>query len=260
MDDHHHHAHAGHDHGKTGPSDGDGHHHRHHGDAGKTASTTSDIPEGTIYTCPMHPQIRQPGPGNCPICGMALEPEIATADEGPSAEYLDMRRRFWVGLALAVPVLILEMGGHLVDLHMLGDPNVSNWVQLVLATPVVLWAGLPFFERAWQSLKTLNLNMFTLIAMGTGVAWLYSVVATVMPGVFPETFRGMGGAVAVYFEAAAVITVLVLLGQVLELRAREQTGGAIRALLDLAPKMARRVAADGSEADVSLEDVAVGDR
>jgi Cu+-exporting ATPase len=208
----------------------------------------------------MHPQIRQPGPGNCPICGMALEPELATADQGPSAEYLDMRRRFWIGLALAVPVLFLEMGGHLVDLHMLVDPSVSNWVQLVLATPVVLWAGWPFFERAWRSLKTLKLNMFTLIAMGTGVAWLYSVVATVMPGAFPETFRGMGGAVAVYFEAAAVITVLVLLGQVLELRAREQTGGAIRALLDLAPKMARRVAADGSENDIALEDVAVGDK
>ena len=168
-----------------------------------------------------------------------------------------MRRRFWVGLALAVPVLILEMGGHIVDLHMLVDPKVSNWVQLLLATPVVLWAGWPFFERAWQSLKTMNLNMFTLIAMGTGVAWLYSVIGTVTPGVFPATFRGMGGAVAVYFEAAAVITVLVLLGQVLELRAREQTGGAIRALLDLAPKMARRVAVDGSESDIALEEVAV---
>jgi Cu+-exporting ATPase len=191
---------------------------------------------------------------------MALEPEIGTADQGPSAEYLDMRRRFWLGLALAVPVLILEMGGHLVDLHMILDPKISNWVQLVLATPVVLWAGWPFFERAWLSLKTLNLNMFTLIAMGTGVAWLYSVIATMAPGVFPETFRGMGGAVAVYFEAAAVITILVLLGQVLELRAREQTGGAIRALLDLAPKMARRVADDGSESDVALDEVGVGER
>jgi Cu+-exporting ATPase len=208
----------------------------------------------------MHPQIRRPGPGNCPICGMALEPEIATAEQGPSAEYLDMRHRFWIGLVLAIPVLILEMGGHLVDLHMIVDPKVSNWIQLVLATPVVLWAGWPFFERAWRSLKTLNLNMFTLIAMGTGVAWLYSVVATVAPQAFPETFREMEGSVAVYFEAAAVITVLVLLGQVLELRAREQTGGAIRALLDLAPKMARRVEADGTEADVSLEEVAVGDK
>jgi Cu+-exporting ATPase len=231
-----------------------------HNQPNHMATPKSNATEGTVYTCPMHPQIRQPGPGNCPICGMALEPELATADQGPSAEYLDMRRRFWIGLALAVPVLFLEMGGHLVDLHMLVDPSVSNWVQLVLATPVVLWAGWPFFERAWRSLKTLKLNMFTLIAMGTGVAWLYSVVATVMPGAFPETFRGMGGAVAVYFEAAAVITVLVLLGQVLELRAREQTGGAIRALLDLAPKMARRVAADGSENDIALEDVAVGDK
>jgi Cu+-exporting ATPase len=265
MEDHHHHGHTGHgDHPGKPSTDGDGrnrHEHHaghHHGHSPKPAR--GDLPEGTIYTCPMHPQIRQPGPGNCPICGMALEPEIATAEQGPSAEYLDMRRRFWIGLVLAVPVLVLEMGGHLVDLHMIVDPKVSNWIQLVLATPVVLWAGWPFFERAWQSLRTLNLNMFTLIAMGTGVAWLYSVVATVAPGVFPETFRGMGGAVSVYFEAAAVITVLVLLGQVLELRAREQTGGAIRALLDLAPKTARRVAADGSEADVSLEDVAVGDR
>jgi Cu+-exporting ATPase len=265
MEDHHHRGHAGHDkHAAKPTNDGDGHHRHdvhaghHHGHVPKPAP--ADIPEGTIYTCPMHPQVRQPGPGNCPICGMALEPEIATADQGPSAEYIDMRRRFWIGLVLAVPVLLLEMGGHLVDLHMIVDPKVSNWIQLVLATPVVLWAGWPFFERAWQSLRTLNLNMFTLIAIGTGVAWLYSVVATVAPVAFPETFRGMGGAVSVYFEAAAVITVLVLLGQVLELRAREQTGGAIRALLDLAPKMARRVAADGSEADVSLDDVAVGDR
>jgi Cu+-exporting ATPase len=241
------------------------HHTHHHGDhstptASSGAPTNSTPLKGTIYTCPMHPAIRQSGPGNCPICGMALEPEIATVDQGPSAEYLDMRRRFWIGLVLAFPVLILEMGGHLVDLHRFVDPKVSNWIQLVLATPVVLWAGWPFFERAWQSLKTLNLNMFTLIAMGTGVAWLYSVIATIAPGAFPETFRGMEGAVSVYFEAAAVITVLVLLGQVLELRAREQTGGAIRALLDLAPKMARRVADDGSEKDVSLEDVSVGDR
>nr|WP_308737966.1 copper-translocating P-type ATPase [Rhizobium sp. TH2] len=242
------------------------HQHRHeqphhgHGHADRRPPPPSHVLEGTIYTCPMHPQIRQPGPGNCPICGMALEPEIATADQGPSAEYLDMRRRFWVGLVLAVPVLVLEMGGHLVDLHMFVDPKVSNWIQLLLATPVVLWAGWPFFERAWQSLKTVKLNMFTLIAMGTGVAWLYSVVATIAPGIFPDTFQTMGGAVAVYFEAAAVITVLVLLGQVLELRAREQTGGAIRALLDLAPKMARRVSADGTEADVPLEEVSVGDR
>ncbi|TAJ33455.1 heavy metal translocating P-type ATPase [Bosea sp. (in: a-proteobacteria)] len=216
--------------------------------------------EGTIYTCPMHPQIRQPGPGNCPICGMALEPEIATLQEGPSAELVDMTRRFWVGLALALPVFVLEMGGHLVDLHMLLSQQSSNWLQLILATPAVLWAGWPFFQRAWASLVNRSLNMFTLIAMGTGVAWAYSVVATVAPNLFPETLRSAEGAVAVYFEAAAVITVLVLLGQVLELRAREQTGGAIRALLDLVPKTARRVRDDGEDEDINLDAVHVGDR
>ncbi|WP_293812981.1 heavy metal translocating P-type ATPase [uncultured Bosea sp.] len=217
-------------------------------------------PEGAIYTCPMHPQIRQPGPGNCPICGMALEPEIATLQEGPSAELVDMTRRFWVGLALALPVFMLEMGGHLVDLHRLLSQQSSNWLQLVLATPVVLWAGWPFFQRAWASLVNRSLNMFTLIAMGTGVAWAYSVIATVAPNLFPETLRSAEGAVAVYFEAAAVITVLVLLGQVLELRAREQTGGAIRALLDLVPKTARRVRDDGEDEDINLDAVHVGDR
>ncbi|MCD2185447.1 copper-translocating P-type ATPase [Rhizobium sp. GN54] len=208
----------------------------------------------------MHPQIRQIGPGNCPICGMTLEPVVATAEAGPSEEYRDMQRRFWIGLVLSLPVLALEMGGHLTNLHMLLGSQTSNWLQMVLATPVVLWAGWPFFQRGWQSLVTRHLNMFTLIAMGTGVAWIYSVVATVFPGTFPATFRSAEGSVAVYFEAAAVITVLVLLGQVLELRAREQTGGAIRALLDLAPKTARRVNADGSEEDVGLDVVAVGDR
>jgi Cu+-exporting ATPase len=213
-----------------------------------------------VYTCPMHPQIRQTEPGNCPICGMALEPEVATLETGPSPELADMTRRFWIGLVLSIPVLALEMGGHLTNLHMLLGPQTSNWLQLVLATPVVLWSGWPFFERGWKSLVTRHLNMFTLIAMGTGAAWIYSVVATVAPGLFPGTFRAEGGSVAVYFEAAAVITVLVLLGQVLELRAREQTGGAIRALLDLAPKTARRVRADGIDEDVGLEAVAVGDR
>ncbi|MFU0506363.1 heavy metal translocating P-type ATPase [Pseudaminobacter sp. NGMCC 1.201702] len=227
---------------------------------GQAKAAAAPVAEGTIYTCPMHPQIRQPGPGNCPICGMALEPEMPSLDTGPSEEYLDMRRRFWIGLVLTLPVFLLEMGGHLIDLHMFLSPQTSNWLQLVLATPVVLWAGWPFFQRGWQSLVTRHLNMFTLIAMGTGVAWIYSVVATVAPGVFPDTFRTMGGAVAVYFEAAAVITVLVLLGQVLELRAREQTGGAIRALLDLAPKIARRVKADGTDEDVELDAVMVGDR
>src|SRR5262244_988333 len=214
---------------------------------------------GVIYTCPMHPQIRQPGPGSCPICGMALEPEVATADAGPSPERIDMERRLWIGLALAVPVVVLEMGGHVAGLHVVAPP-ISTWIQFALATPVVLWAGWPFFARAAQSLQTRNLNMFTLIAMGTGIAWLYSVVAIAIPGLFPPTFRGPEGAVAVYFEAAAVITVLVLLGQVLELRARDQTSGAIRALLDLAPKLAHRLRADGSDEEVSLDAIAVDDR
>ena len=218
------------------------------------------MPEGTIYTCPMHPEIRQVGPGACPICGMALEADVVTADAAPNPELADMVRRFWLGLALALPVFMLEMGGHLFDLHGWIAPQTSNWVQLVLATPVVLWAGWPFFVRGWASVRTGNLNMFTLIAIGTGVAWLYSVVGTVWPGLFPEAMRRHGGAVPIYFEAAAVITVLVLVGQVLELRAREQTSGAIRALLDLSPKMARRIKADGADEDVSLEAVAAGDR
>ena len=218
------------------------------------------VPATAIYTCPMHPEIRLQGPGSCPICGMALEPELVSADAGPNPELADMTRRFWIGLALTLPVLALEMGGHLTGLHQWIGPQKSNWLQLMLATPVVLWAGWPFFERGWASLKTRNLNMFTLIAMGTGVAWIYSVVGTIWPGLFPPTMRGPTGAVAIYFEAAAVITVLVLLGQVLELRAREQTSGAIKALLDLSPKMARRIRADGSDEDVSLEAVVAGDR
>ncbi len=218
------------------------------------------IPAGTIYTCPMHPEIRQPAPGNCPICGMALEPIIATAEAGPNPELVDMTRRFWIGLVLTIPVLALEMGGHLTNLHMFLGQTLSNWIQFVIATPVVLWAGWPFFVRGWRSLITRNLNMFTLIAMGTGVAWVYSVVGTIAPQIFPATFRGDEGAVAVYFEAAAVITVLVLLGQVLELRAREQTSGAIKALLDLAPKTARRLTNDGGDEEVSLDVIAVGDR
>jgi P-type Cu+ transporter len=217
-------------------------------------------PAGTIYTCPMHPQIRQVGPGNCPICGMTLEPETVTADAGPSPELIDMTRRFWIGLVLAIPVMALAMGGHLINLEKWLAPETSNWIQLGLATPVVLWAGWPFFERAWASLVNRSLNMFTLIAMGTGVAWTYSVIATLAPSLFPPAFRAMDGAVAVYFEAAAAITVLVLLGQVLELRAREQTGGAIRALLDLAPKTARRLTADDADKEIGLDAVAVGDR
>ncbi|WP_290811635.1 heavy metal translocating P-type ATPase [Ferrovibrio sp.] len=216
-------------------------------------------PAGTIYTCPMHPQIRQSAPGNCPICGMALEPETASLDSGPSPELKDMTRRFWGGLILTVPLLVLEMGPHLLGLHLL-DPQASNWVQLAFATPVVLWAGWPFFERGAVSLVTRKLNMFTLIAMGVGVAWVYSIVATLMPDIFPPEFRSSGDAVAVYFEAAAVITVLVLLGQVLELRAREQTSGAIRALLDLTPKVARRITVAGEDEDISIDAITVGDR
>jgi Cu+-exporting ATPase len=227
---------------------------------GKDKSPAAAVPEGTIYTCPMHPEIRQVGPGSCPICGMALEPEIATAETGPNPELVDMTRRFWIGLLLTLPVLTLEMGGHFFGLHMILGQTLSNWLQFALATPVVLWAGLPFFQRGWHSLITRNLNMFTLIAMGTGVAWVYSVVATVVPGLFPTAFRAADGAVAVYFEAAAVITVLVLLGQVLELRAREATSGAIRALLDLQPKTARRIESDGSDVEISLDQVVVGDR
>jgi Cu+-exporting ATPase len=217
-------------------------------------------PAGTIYTCPMHPQIRQPGPGNCPICGMALEPAVVSADSGPNQELADMKRRFWIGLVLAAPVFLLEMGGHVFGLHGLISPGTSDWIQFVLATPVVLWSGKPFFERGWQSLKTRHLNMFTLIAMGTGVAWVYSVIALLLPGLFPPAFRAPDGSVAVYFEAAAVITVLVLMGQVLELGARDQTSGAIRALLDLAPKTARRVKDEGTDEEISLDAVVVGDR
>jgi Cu+-exporting ATPase len=209
----------------------------------------------------MHPEIRQDHPGACPICGMALEPATITPDSGPSPELADMTRRFRVGLGLSLPVVVLEMGGHLVPgLHHLVPPHVSVWIQLVLATPVVLWAGWPFFVRGWQSVRNRSLNMFTLVAMGTGVAFAYSMVAALVPGLFPPAFRGADGTVAVYFEAAAVITVLVLLGQVLELRAREQTSGAIRALLNLAPRTARRIRADGTDEEVDLDRIAVGDR
>ncbi len=216
--------------------------------------------EGAIYTCPMHPEIRQQGPGACPICGMALEPEMVTAEVAPNEELIDMTRRFWIGLVLALPVVALEMGGHFIHLDQWVAPALNNYIQFAFATPVVLWAGWPFFMRGWQSLLTRNLNMFTLIAMGTGVAWLYSVIATLAPSMFPPTFRMHADAVAVYFEAAAVITVLVLLGQMLELRAREATSGAIRALLKLAPAVARRVKNDGSDEEIALDRVAVGDR
>lgn len=225
----------------------------------KDKAPEPEVPAGTIYTCPMHPEIRQVGPGSCPICGMALEPEVASLETGPNPELADMTRRFWIGGALALPAVVLEMGGHLAGPHNWIEPTWSNWIQLVFATPVVLWAGWPFLVRGWQSLLTRNLNMFTLIAMGTGVAYVYSLIGTIAPQIFPATFRGHGGAVAVYFEAAAVITVLVLLGQVLELRARDATSGAIKALLQLAPKTARRVAPDGSEHEVEIDTLHAGD-
>jgi Cu+-exporting ATPase len=215
--------------------------------------------EGAIYTCPMDPEIRQIGPGTCPICGMALEPDMPTADTGPNPELIDMSRRFWIGLVLALPVMALEMGGHFIDTKHWVDPALSNYLQFAFATPVVLWAGWPFFVRGYQSLLTRNLNMFTLIAMGTGVAYGYSIVATVAPGIFPAAFRLHGGQPAVYFEAASMITVLVLIGQMLELRAREATSGAIKALLNLAPKTARRVKADGGDEEISLDAIHVGD-
>ena len=226
----------------------------------KTASIQEAAP-GSVWTCPMHPEVRQDHPGACPICGMALEPAVAEIASGPSAELTDMLRRFWIALALALPVFVLEMGGHVFPaLHHLVPMRLSVWVQLLLATPVVLWAGAPFFARGWASLHSHNLNMFTLIAMGTGVAWAYSVVAALAPGLFPAAFHAPDGTVAVYFEAAAVIIVLVLLGQVLELRARERTSGAIKALLGLAPRTARRMLADGREDEVAIEDIMVGDR
>lgn len=222
------------------------------------------LPEGVdpneiTYICPMHPEVMQKGPGTCPICGMALEPETMTGDEGENPELTDFRRRFWVGLILTIPVFILEMGSHLLGFHEFMDGTTSNWIQLVLATPVVLWAGWPFFERGWASVKSRNLNMFTLIAMGTGVAWIYSVAATVRPDIFPDSFRGESGAVPVYFEAAAVIVTLVLLGQILELKARERTGGAIKALLGLAPKTAHRIDDNGDAQEIAIEDIQVGD-
>ncbi len=219
-----------------------------------------NVPDDAVYTCPMHPEIRQIGPGSCPICGMALEPEVASLETGPNPELADMTRRFWIGAILALPAVVLEMGGHIAGGHGLIDPTLSSWIQLAFATPVVLWAGWPFLVRGWQSLVTRNLNMFTLIAMGTGVAYVYSLVGTIAPGSFPAAFRGHGGTVAVYFEAASVITVLVLLGQVLELRARDATSGAIKALLQLAPKTARRVDEDGTDHEVEIDMLQPGDR
>ena len=220
--------------------------------------TLPQAAEGTIWTCPMHPEIRRDGPGQCPICGMALEPLEPTLDEGPNPELIDMNRRFWVSAVLSLPLVVLTFGAELLGWEPI-PMRQSMWVQLALATPVVLWGGWPFFERFWASLQSRHLNMFTLIGLGVGVAYGYSVIAVLAPQIFPPSLRTMGGLVPVYFEAAAVITTLVLLGQVLELRARSATGAAIRALLGLAPKEARRVKDDGTEEDVPLEHVHVGD-
>ena len=223
--------------------------------------TAEPASKGVIYTCPMHPEIRQVGPGSCPICGMALEPVDPAHEPGANPELRDMTRRFWIGGALAAPVVAVEMGAHLpgLNLHHYIAPQISLWLQFLLATPVVLWAGWPFFERGWASVRNRSLNMFSLIALGTGAAYLYSLAATFAPALFPASLQD-GGVVPVYYEAAAVITVLVLLGQVLELRAREKTGSAIRALLNLAPKTARRIRDDGHDEEVPLEEIHVGDR
>ncbi|MGZ3375999.1 MAG: copper-transporting P-type ATPase [Phenylobacterium sp.] len=226
--------------------------------AGRSPSA-GQAPSGAIYTCTMHPQVRQAGPGLCPICGMALEPASVPATEGPDPESRAMSLRFWVALVLTAPVFVLEMSGHLMGVTLMSRP-ASNGVQMALSTPVVLWAGWPFFFRAWASVRRRSLNMFTLIAMGVGVAWSYSLVAALAPGLFPPTFRDHDGGVPVYFEAAAVITTLALLGQVLELRARDRTSGAIRALLRLAPKTARRLTDDGSDEEVTLDLIGAGDR
>jgi P-type Cu+ transporter len=236
------------------------HEHRHGSPPAADPATYDTLPEGyeaTIWTCPMHPQVRRTEPGQCPICGMALEPLEPAADEGPNPELIDMSRRFWVSAVFTVPLVLLVMITEVFGVELL-PMSSAVWVQLALSTPVVLWGGWPFFERFWVSLKTRNLNMFTLIGLGVGVAYLYSLAATVRPQLFPASFRTMGGVVPVYYESAAVITTLVLLGQVLELRARSATGKAIRALLGLAPKTARRVGADGSEDDVPIENIQVG--
>jgi Cu+-exporting ATPase len=230
--------------------------------SGAHRTAAADAPADAQYTCPMHPEIVQTGPGSCPICGMALEPVLVSAEAEPNPELIDFTRRFWVGAVFAFPLLVMAMGEMLpgFSFHAWLPGASFGWTQLVLAAPVVLWCGWPFFERGWASIKTANPNMFTLIAIGTGAAFLYSSVAVIAPETFPERFRDAAGRVEIYFEAAAVIIVLVLLGQVLELRARERTGGALRALLDLAPKTAHRLRHDGGDEEVTLDLVVAGDR
>ncbi len=230
--------------------------------SGAYLDAVEDVPEGTIYTCPMHPEIRQPGPGSCPICGMALEPETVSLDDGPDPELVDMRRRFWWSALLTLPLFVYAMSDMAPGLSFdrLIEPAWAQWAQFALATPVVLWGAWPFFVRAIQSLKTRNLNMFTLIGFGVAIAYLFSVVATVAPDLFPAAFRDHSGRVGVYFEAAAVITTLVLLGQVLELKARGSTSSALRALLELAPPSAVKIFGSGDEREVPLDQLATGDR
>ena len=213
---------------------------------------------GTIWACPMHAQIRQAGPGSCPICGMALEPTTPSLDDKPNPELVDFTRRLWVAGVLSIPLLVLSMGEEMLGLHLI-DPIFSSWIQLILTAPIVLWAGAPFFVRGWASLRTRQLNMFTLISIGVGAAFAYSLVATIAPDLFPASFGSQDGMAPIYYEAAGVVVTLVLLGQVLELRARAATGKAIRTLMNLAPKTAHRIAADGSESEVPLADVMTGD-
>ncbi|XSS49891.1 copper-transporting P-type ATPase [Propionibacteriaceae bacterium G1746] len=252
MHGHDQHEHVAHEH----------HHTQHQQPAAAAVDTpaTADTAGGNEWTCPMHPEIRRSGPGTCPICGMALEPVVITADSGPNPELADMTRRMWVGAALSVPLLLIAMVFPLLRIELPISATVNQWIQFALATPVVWWAGWPFFVRGVQSVKNRSLNMFTLVSLGVGAAWTYSTVGLLAPQWFPESMRVMDGRPELYYEAAAVITVLVLLGQVLELRARESTSGAIRALMDLAPTQARRILPDGSEEDVDLSELVVGDR
>lgn len=229
---------------------------------GGSGQPEDNLPEGTVYTCPMHPEIRREGPGSCPICGMALEPETVSLDQGPDPELIDMRRRFWWSALFTVPLFAYAMGEMIpaLGLHRIVDSGRAQWLQFALASPVVLWGGWPFFVRAWQSLKSRHLNMFTLIGFGVAIAYLFSLIATAAPSLFPPAFRDHAGRVGVYFEAAAVITTLVLLGQVLELKARGSTSSALRALLELAPPSALKIFAPGDEREVSLDQLSRGDR
>ena len=262
------HGHGGHDHGAHDHSAHDhaGHGHgAHKSTAPKRGGEYDLVPadfSGTVYTCPMHAEVRNPGPGSCPLCGMALEPEtVSLEDEGPNPELVDFTRRFWIGAVITVPLLISSMGPYLgfTFFQELFGERTSLWIEMVLGTPVILWSGWPFFQRGWTSFRTLNLNMFSLIAMGVGAAYIFSVVAVILPGIFPDGFRDESGNVGVYFEAGSVIVVLVLLGQVMELRARERTGSAIKALLDMAAKTALVIRPDGIEEEIPLEDVQLGD-